>query len=143
MEGHTLFPTGKHLGMGAALLGGIAVTLQGAFAHLLQRKDQSVFASFLLLPKSILHVTIRMGNALNVAWAENRLFLVKNSDLVTLGSNLISVHRPQSFLARWVCPLDCAGAGMTLVETSHDEHGFTLPGYNEICSLVACKVYVG
>ena len=32
---------------------------------------------------------------------------------------------------------------MTLVETSHDEHGFTLPGYNEICSLVACKVYVG
>jgi hypothetical protein len=27
-----------------------------------------------------------MGNALNMAWAENRLFLVKNSDLVTLGS---------------------------------------------------------
>jgi hypothetical protein len=143
MEGHTLFPTGKHLGTGAAALGDIAVTLQGTFAHLLHRKDPSVFSSFLLLPKSTLQATIRMGNALNMAWAENRMFLVKHSDLVTLGSNLISVHRPQRFLARWVCPIDVAGVGMTLVETSHSEHGFTLPGFNEIFSLLACAVYIG
>jgi hypothetical protein len=44
----------------------------------------------------ILHATVRMGNALNMAWAENHLFLVKRTDLPTLGSNMISVHNPAS-----------------------------------------------
>jgi hypothetical protein len=32
---------------------------------------------------------------------------------------------------------------MRLVETSHPEHGFTLPGYNEICSQIICTLYIG